>query len=161
MPWGTGDEGAAVTPASRIPAARPRQDKAEEELLGVDIDVLDGLPPTFRLAKGRKNLANAIARRLATPAGFLADAFGGDADYGFDLRGRLNAALSTQELAAVGAAVEAQCRADERVESASVSVSHDMATSTLSADISLLTAAGPFRLILNISAVTTEILQPE
>lgn len=138
----------------------PSSDEGAEEL-GVDIDVLDDLPPTFRLAKGRANLANAIARRLATPSGWLAQAFAGDAEYGFDLRDKLNASWTQQQLAAVAGRVEEECRKDERVLAAEVAVSYSLAASALTVDIALDTNAGPFKLVLNVSDVGSSLLLPE
>lgn len=158
-PWGNG-EAAVVAPTIAVPAARGRTERAPEEGLGIDFDVLDDLPPTFRLTQGRPNLANAIARRWSTPQGFLAR-FGGDANYGRDVRGRLNTAWSFQELSGLAAELEDECLLDERVESASVTVSHDLATSTLTAEVDLEVATGTFRFIMKIDAVSVEVLRPE
>ncbi len=126
--------------------------------LGVDFDLLDNFPASFVLAKGRKNLANAIARRLQTPAGFLADAFGGDPDYGYDLRGELNRAQSLDHIAGIEAAVKAQCELDERVLSADAAADFDLASGTLTVRIALEDGQGPFTLILNVSEVTTDVV---
>lgn len=143
-------------PRTAVPPAR-----ADEQQLGIDIDCIDDLPPTFRLAFGPKVLANFVARELITPEGFLALHFDGDPNYGQNVRGRLNSAWSFEEIASLGAAIEGKLRRHDRIESVEVAVSHDFATSTLSVDIALETAAGTFRFLLAVSALTVELLQPE
>jgi len=152
-------------PATPALVSQPRTAKpparADEQLLGIDIDVIDDLPPTFRLAYGPKVIANYLARELITPEGALAVHFDGDPNYGYSVRGRLNSAWSLQELASLGGAIEAKCRRHDRIESATVAVSHDMATSTLTVDITIETAAGPFRFLLSVTALTVELLRAE
>jgi hypothetical protein len=126
-----------------------------------DIDVVDDLPPTFRLAYGPKVLANYIARELITPEGFLALNFEGDPAYGIDVRGRLNGAWSVRELSSLAAAVEGKIKRHERVQAAKVDVSHSLATSTLTVGIEVETAAGPFKFVLAVTDVSVELLQPE
>jgi hypothetical protein len=135
--------------------------RADAKLLGIDIDVIDDLPPTFRLAYGPKALANYVLRELITPEGFLAVYFEGDPHYGQNVRGRLNSAWTFQELSSLGGAIEAKLRRHDRIESATVAVSHDLATSTLSVDISIETAAGPFRFLLAVTDLTVEVLRAE
>jgi hypothetical protein len=164
VPWGAGPFGGGggeepVPGGTPIPSSSGAG-VATPDPLGVDIDVLDDLPPTFRLASGQKNLGNAIVRRLSTPSGSLAR-IGGDPEYGFDLRDKMNASWTAAELAALGAQVEAECRKDERVEGATVTARHDLRTSTLVVDIQLQSAAGPFALVVQVSDVGIEMLQPE
>jgi hypothetical protein len=130
-------------------------------LTDADIDVLDDLPPSFRLAHGPKVLANYIARELITPEGFLALNFAGDAEYGIDVRGRLNGAWSTRELASLKAALEGKIKRHERVQAAKVDVSHTLATSTLTVHIEVETAAGPFKFVLAVTDVSVALLNPE
>jgi hypothetical protein len=127
----------------------------------VDIDVLDDLPPTFRLAYGPKVLANYIARELITPEGVLAVSFEGDPEYGYDVRGRLNSAWSVRELSSLAAAIEGKIKRHERVQGVEVEVSHSLATSTLSVHIEIETAAGPFKFVLAVTDVSVAILHPE
>jgi hypothetical protein len=158
-PFGGGGGEAPVPGATSIPSSSGAGVDTPDPL-GVDIDVLDDLPPTFRLVSGQRNLGNAIARRLSTPSGALA-LIGGDPEYGFDLRDKMNANWTQAELAALGAQVEAECRKDERVEGATVTAAHDLRTSTLRIDIQLQSAAGPFALVVQVSDVGIEMLQPE
>lgn len=156
-PWGGGgDDGTPVVVP--IPVARGPVQSDASDPLGVDIDVLTDLPPTFRLVRGRQNLGNAIARRLSTPAQWLADAFAGDATYGRDLRGRLNSAWRADEIAAEASHIEEQCRQDERVQGSVVTLSQDLAASALNIDIQVDTADGPFRLVLQVTEVGVELL---
>lgn len=133
----------------------------DEELFGIDFDVLNEWPKTFALARGWKNLANALGRRLLTDEGFLAIAFDGDPDYGFNVLGRLNSSWKPEDLAALDSQAEAQCRQDERVLDATVKSSFILASSTLEVDVLIETALGPFRFILRVSGVTIELLRPE
>jgi hypothetical protein len=135
-------------------------ERATDEL-GIDIDVMDDLPPTFRLAYGPKVLANYIARELITPEGFLALNFEGDPGYGLDIRGRLNGAWSVRELSSLAAALEGKIKRHERVSGAKVDVSHSLATSTLTVHIEVQTAAGPFKFVLAVTDVSVALLHPE
>jgi hypothetical protein len=161
-PWGGGafGNGGEFVPGGTPTAPTTSATITPEDPLGTDIDVLDDLPPTFRLVSGQRNLANALARRLSTPSGALA-IFGGDPEYGFDLRDKMNSSWTQEELAALGSQVESECRKDERVEGATVTASHNLSTSTLTVDAQIESAEGPFSLILKVSDVGIELLRPE
>jgi hypothetical protein len=138
--------------------ARPKVVRRQEDLgFGTDIDVISDLPASFVLADGPRNLANAIARRLDTPAGALIG-IGDDADYGFDIRSRLNADLTMVELQALIGQVERECLKDERVQAAAVAPSYSFAAYALALDITLTTAAGPYRLVLGIGTASVDVL---
>lgn len=124
---------------------------------GIDISTPDAadLDPYFGTVSGWRALAQAIGRRLITPRGSLID----DAAYGFDVRSRLNGALTPSDLATMAAFVKREAEADERVERADVTVS--FASGALTVKLILTTGDGPFRLVLAVSAVTTEILAAE
>jgi hypothetical protein len=151
-----------AVPAPPLPLRRSVTSPAapDAERLGIDLDVIDDLPPTFRLASGQKNLANALVRQLITPEGALA-AFGGDPEYGYDLRDKLNESWTQAGLATLGAEIVAKWQRDERVKSVTVTASHNLATSTLKLDAQVESAAGPFALIVQISDVGIEMLRPE
>jgi hypothetical protein len=150
----TAPPAAVGLPTGGLPPTDPAAADAE---LGVDLDVMTDLPPSFTLARGFKNLANAIVRRLSTPKGALAK-FGDDPDYGLGLMGWLNASRTTAEVQALGGEIEEQVTADERIQSAEVTVEFSHETSTLSVDLALTTAAGPFRLVLAASQRTVEVI---
>ena len=124
---------------------------------GTDIATPDAsdLDPYFTEVSGWRGLGQALARRLTTPRGSLLD----DLSYGYDLRSRLNDSLSTADLAALGAVVKRELEGDERVETASVAVT--LTNGALRVAARITTAAGPFRLVLAVGAITTEILAVE
>lgn len=125
--------------------------------LGTDIatpDALD-LDPYFTPVSGWRALGQALARRLTTPRGSLLD----DPSYGYDLRSRLNDSLTPGDLGALGAVVKRELEADERVETATPTITFVAGALRVAARIT--TAAGPFRLVLAVGAVTAEILATE
>lgn len=128
--------------------------------LGVDIDVLTDLPPGFTLATGVKNLANALLRRLSTPERFLADAFGDDPDYGWDCRRLLNRALSDEAIRGELAQAERQATQDDRVQTATAryEISGALPEQTVTLELDVTTAEGPFRLVVAIDAVPPTLL---
>lgn len=90
--------------------------------LGIDIECTTDLDPHFRLARGTRNLGNALLRRLNADAGSLAS-IGDDPNYGYNLADAAMADISGQgELAVINAKVNAQLMQDERVQSVSARV---------------------------------------
>jgi len=121
---------------------------------GTDFSALPDL--SFVLQSGQANLAEAIARRLMTPRGGLFY----DPTYGMDLRGYLNEALTDATRYEIETLVAAECEQDERVLAATATVVEGAPNSrTIQVSIELETAAGPFRLILAVSAVAVEVLR--
>ena len=121
---------------------------------GTDINtpgVMD-LDPFFREISGVEVLGQACARRLVTPRGSLV----GDPAYGYDVRVHLND--DDPSPSAIGLEVAAELAKDERVESASAVVTFDQLAGTLRIVADVLTAAGPFRLTLDVSAVSVAVL---
>lgn len=127
---------------------------------GLDLSCISDIDPGFRTVSGRRLLAEAIARRLITPRGQLLD----DPNYGYDLTGLLKADISTQDLARISSLVEAECEKDERVVSATATVTLQVPTapsSGLFVSVLLQDGSGPFPLVLAVSAVTVQLLQPQ
>lgn len=126
---------------------------------GIAIDMKDDLPLRWRFARGRKNLANAIARRLTTPPGALA-AISSDygRDYGYDLRDLLNDDMGPTEVAAAQAAIAVACEQDDRVRSAQVTLTAQPAASSLTVQIDLVDADGPFSLVLSVDQLSTQVI---
>ena len=126
--------------------------------LGTDLSTPDGadLDPLGGTVSGRRAVGQAIARRLVTPRGGLLD----DPSYGYDLRQLVGEALRPGDLATVQAEVADQCRADERVDDAAVTVTQSGAAVRVEIILAL-EAVGPLRLVLSVSAVTSEILALE
>lgn len=130
--------------------------------LGTDISTpvsdegLLDLDPAFGLASERVSLAQAIGRRITTRRGTLAW-IGDDPDYGLDVRDYLGSDVDGAVAFRVGAMVQSEVMRDERVLACTASASITDGTLTLS--LRLADAAGPFRLVLAISAVTVELLK--
>jgi hypothetical protein len=128
--------------------------------LGLDIstpiDPDTGLPdldPFFGLIDGIEQLAQALFARIVTPTGALID----DLSYGHDVRENLND--SSPSPARIAAAVRSQWLADERVLDAQVGVT--FADETLRIEGFVESSAGPFRLVIAIGALTSEMLAVE
>lgn len=158
-PWGDGLDDGGVTPPPPPPIRQaPVLSRAEIDELGVDFDILDGLKPEFTLVRGRPNLARAIARRLQTPEGFLAESFGGDPDYGLDVRSWLNRDFSLDQISALESRVKDEVEKDPRVLEAEVVVTYVLASSSLEIEIHMETAVGPFELVLAVTSLTVEMI---
>lgn len=112
------------------------------------------LDPTFTVISGRRVVQEAVARRFITPRGGLLD----DPNYGLDLRALLNTKYSQRDLFILREKISAECRKDERVDGARVTVA-PKANGDLTITISLTTSAGPFELALSVSQVTVELLR--
>lgn len=112
-----------------------------------------GLDPNLSLVSGYACLAQSLWRRLMTPQG----TFAWDPEYGPDLRQLVNETIGPGTLGAWQRAVEAQCELDERVTSASCVITQRSQIS-LRVSIFLVTANGPFTLVLGVEDVTVQIL---
>ena len=121
---------------------------------GQDISCLVDLDPMLGLTSGIHTLAQGLANRLQTPRGSLWY----DPDYGTDVRAYLNGAMTTQKLGQLQAAVQGECMKDRRVLSAACAATFSASTSTLSLKVTGTTAAGPFALVLSVSAVSVSLL---
>ena len=124
---------------------------------GVDIDCMIDVGQSLSLARGLRNLGNAIARRRVTPRGGLFY----DANYGLDVRAFLNAGMTPQQLAQVQADVAAEVSKDERVENPEVTVVSNTQTATMTITIVCELAEGPFRFLVAVNALTVELLNVE
>ena len=126
--------------------------------IGTDLSTPDGadLDPLGGTVSGRRAVGQAIARRLVTPRGGLLD----DESYGYDLRQLVGDSLGPGDLATAQAEIADQCRADERVDDAAVTVTQSGAAVRVEIILAL-EAVGPLRLVLSVSAVTSEILALE
>jgi hypothetical protein len=125
---------------------------------GYDTSCTDSLR-TGRFASGVRLVAEAIYRRLITPRGALR---GGDdeANYGFDLIGKLGHTVSASEIAALPGQVEAEILKDERIESADISVNSVTTGPSVAwtITVSAVTGLGPFQLVLGVNGVTAQLL---
>ncbi|MEO8876125.1 MAG: hypothetical protein ABI461_11100 [Polyangiaceae bacterium] len=116
--------------------------------LGVDVATFPELSDSFQLISGRRAIAENVYRRLTTGRGQMA--FHPDA--GKDLRQYLNDAMTDARIFAIVADVEAEAKRDERVYDATATGTYSLATSTLLIQLQLVSSAGPFSLVLGVTA---------
>jgi phage baseplate assembly protein W len=122
--------------------------------LGTDISCWPDMDPNGALVSGRTMLAQALARRLTTPRGSLFY----DTHYGTDIRYFLNEGFTNEAQSRIAAAVEAECRKDERVATVKATVTFNPAAQSLAISIALSDAAGPFTLTLDVTKLTVDLL---
>lgn len=125
--------------------------------LGTDIATPGGddLDPAFGLVDGYRCLGEGLARRSTTRRGSQID----DPLYGTDLRARLNDNLDARGLAELAIATTNEWRKDERVFDARVTCT--LVGNTLRVSGRVQSAAGPFRLVLSVDAVSVALLTVE
>lgn len=120
-----------------------------------DEGILD-LDPAFGLASGRLMLAQAIGRRITRRRGELAWV-GDDPDDGIDVRDFLGGDADSVSTFRIAAQVQAEALRDERVLGCEVAASTTDGVLTLS--LRLADAAGPFRMVVAVSALTIDMLK--
>ena len=123
---------------------------------GTDISTFSGpngndLDPTFTPIYGRQAVGEAVARRLLCAPGSLLESPGD----GLNVRAWLNKGWTPSQLRTAAGDVEAECLKDERVQDASASVV--LVGDTLTISVSLVTAAGPFALVLTVQALAVSL----
>lgn len=105
------------------------------------------------MASGNQCVAEAIVRRWSTSQGQLQD----DPNYGYNVSDLIGADLSQNDLAYAQQQMAAEAQKDERVLSCAVTL--QLTVAGLLTIIALVTtAAGPFQLVVSVSAVTTSLL---
>jgi hypothetical protein len=104
-------------------------------------------------ATGFRCVAEAVVRRWSTSRGELVD----DPNYGFNLTDQIGDDLSPGDIAYAQQQAAAEAQKDERVRRATVTITLSDA-GTLSVTAAIGTAAGPFRLVVSVSALTTSLL---
>ena len=118
------------------------------------VDPEGDLDPYFGLIAGPRVVAEAVARRLCTPAGSLDD----DRDAGLDLLTFLNlpSSVSTSEIASM---VQIECEKDERVYAADVRAVRSGEALSLTVALTLVDSS-QFSLVFDISGadISTTIL---
>jgi hypothetical protein len=127
---------------------------------GSDTDCAVDLPLRDAQVTGRKNLANALVRRLQTPRGALAE-IEDDPDYGLDVRQLVGAGLTRAQVARWQAEIAAECAKDERVVSASVVLTfvREMQRITIEIEIMPVNESVPLTLVLAVAALTVEVMR--
>lgn len=125
---------------------------------GTDVSTcVDGdLDPYFMTIRGPRVVAEAIVRRWTTPQGGLFF----DPSFGQDVRALLSQAVSPASLFALRASLVAQAEEDERVLQARVDVVLDVPTRRLLIRGEIVTADGPFSLVVSIDQLKLELLSP-
>lgn len=122
---------------------------------GSDISVFPDLDPGFGIITGTRVVAEAVAKRLLTPRGVLA----GAPHYGFDVRALVNEYIRDRDQARLQSAIEREAEADERVKRASCQISYDSIAQVMHITVGIETDAGPFSLVLGVTAVSVTLLQ--
>jgi hypothetical protein len=118
--------------------------------LGTDISGVDDLDPALSVVGGRRALAEAVARRLGTPAGTNQD----DPSYGFDLTDAVGSSMPPDEIEQQALA---QARLEEEVEEARANtvVTGSLDAQVVEMTITLIDAQGPFAFTLRVDADLT------
>ena len=104
------------------------------------------------MASGFLVVAEAVLRRWSTNRGELID----DPDFGTNVADSISDDLSPRDIAYLQQQLAAEAQKDERVLKASVTVT--LAAGVLTVTGAILTAAGPFKMVVAVSAVTTTLL---
>lgn len=122
--------------------------------LGVGVAGIYSVGPRFTLASGWDCLSQSLVRRLISPRGSLPWA----PNDGTDLRDYLNHASTPTGKFALERAAKDEVEKDERVQSCDASSTFDGTTQTCTLTLNILTADGPFDLVLLVDDATIEIL---
>lgn len=126
---------------------------------GVDISCVNDLDPYFSLVGGVQVLAQDLYHRITTPPGTVP----GAPDFGFDCHSLLSQSITATELSAAQSELTTQLQADERVQQASVRLSFNTATETLTitATVQPLNpqySTQPFSLVASVTTVGANLL---
>lgn len=105
------------------------------------------------MASGLQCVAEAVLRRWGTSPGELID----DPTYGYNLTDLVGADLSPADLSYAQQQAAAQAQLDERVLQCTVTITLTVA-GLLTVVANVVTAAGPFKMVVSVSAVTTQLL---
>jgi hypothetical protein len=122
---------------------------------GTTISVVDDLPLRWTRISGQRVVAEAVARRWGTERGSLPYA----RDYGTDARGIVGDTLTVAEIASWQTALEREAEKDERVESASVTVTYDRGAAKVRIVGQITTADGEFEMVMSVSDSSAELLE--
>lgn len=123
------------------------------DIFGSDVSTFPDLDPTFTPTIGPRVVAEAILRRLSTPAGTLEE----DPEYGEDILGMLNGEVDSSGIERKRRRVVDEILKDERIEEASVELIAGP-TGDLRLRVAFLTAGGPFSMVVGLAGLTLAIL---
>ena len=105
------------------------------------------------MATGNQVVAEAILRRWSTGRGQLID----DPNYGFNVMDLVSADLGAKDIAYAQQQLAQEATKDERVKSATVTITLTT-EGLLTLTATIVTAAGPFKLVAAVTAVTVTLL---
>lgn len=118
--------------------------------LGTSIAGVTSIGPRFNFASGNLCLAYSLARRLITPRASLPWA----PNDGTDMRDFLNKGDTASNRFAAARAAHDECLKDERVQDVTVTAKFLAAGQQLQLTIAVLTANGPFTLVVTLNQLT-------
>ncbi len=149
----------APTPLVSQPTVKFVNQLAPNQLdFGNDIMVFPDLDPSMSLVADGRVVAQTFAKNITTPRGSLSF----HPDRCIDIRDFLNEQVTRETLFRIKAACEAEAEADERVNSANVTVSFIRETGVLRLGVALeLTEGGPFSFTTLISQDLVQLLNSE
>lgn len=119
----------------------------------MDVSTYPDLDPAFGLLSEQAAIAQVCARRLETPRGSLRR----HPSFGFNVRAYALAKIDERTRTMLRAEIAAEVVKDQRVRSARVTVEH--ANHVLTIKLELVTAQGPFTLLLAADQVSVRILR--
>ncbi len=105
------------------------------------------------MATGNQVVAEAVLRRWTCSQGQLID----DPNYGYNVMDLVSADLGKKDIAYAQQQLAAEAEKDERVRSATVTVTLS-AAGVLDIQAAVVTAAGPFKLVVSVSATSVTLL---
>jgi hypothetical protein len=115
---------------------------------------IDDLTSPAVMVSGNRAVAEAVLRRWGTSPGELID----DPDYGFNLSDLISDDLGPSDIALAQQQAGAEAEKDQRVLSATVTLTLNNETGILTVNALIETATGPFTLVASVSAVGTQLL---
>jgi hypothetical protein len=124
---------------------------------GSDVAMEPDFDETWTLITGRRVMAERLVRRFTTPKGTLPFW----PDDGFDVRDWLREEISRATLHELRQSLVNEGEKDEQLLSLDVSITFNPSSETLSVTLSCVDADGPFTLVLNVSALTVDLLIPD
>lgn len=143
-----------VPPGISVAAVNPLVGLPSTTDFGTDFSFLSQLDPNFGLVSGVANLGQALAHRLETPRGGLFY----DANYGTDIRDRLNDNMGAGIVAQIGADAQAECSKDERVLSCTANAQFNNQTDELTLNVAVQTSSGPFLFVFGVTQASVALL---
>lgn len=122
--------------------------------LGVGVACILSVGPRFTLVTERNCLAQSLCRRLISQRGSLS----WSPNDGTDIRDYLNHASTPTGKFSIEAAVKDECEKDERVQQCQVTAAMNLATQVCTLTLQVVTANGPFVLVIGVDSLTVGIL---